>query len=64
MTRGFPEGLYVEGKKYLCELNLEENETYYKRIQGHTTLKSQCRLHFLWGPPRGFREQGNKTIYF
>ena len=39
MTRGFPEGLYVEGKRYLCELSLDENRPYYKKIQRHTTLK-------------------------
>ena len=39
MTRGFPEGLYVEGNKYLCELNLEENRLNNEKIQGQTTLK-------------------------
>ena len=39
MTRGFPEGLYVEGKKYLCKLSLDENRPYYKKIRRHMTLK-------------------------
>ena len=45
MTRDFPEGLYVEGNKYLCELNLEENRLNHKKIQGHTTLKNRCSFH-------------------
>ena len=46
MTRDFTEGLQVEGDKYLCELNLEENRRYYKKLQGHKMLENRYTLHF------------------